>query len=88
MILDSENKNPEIEYPCEWFFKVIGTDVNKILDAFDEASMGLDYDVTPSNISRNGKYFSLNFKLEVPNETVRNIIYKKLSDNPYVKFVL
>jgi putative lipoic acid-binding regulatory protein len=88
MILESDSQKPKIEYPCEWGYKVIGTDVNKILAAIKEASMGLTYDVTPSNISKNGKYFSINFSLQVPNEVVRNLIYEKLDKNPEVKMVI
>ncbi len=88
MILDSDKQRPEIKYPCKWGYKVIGTDVDKILKAIEKASMGLTYDVTPSNISKNGKYFSINITLEVPNEAVRNLIYEKLSENPDVKMVI
>ena len=89
MILDSNNKQrPEIEYPCEWSYKVIGKDVDKILEAIEDAASGLKYDVTPSNISRNGNYFSLNFKVEVPSEVVRDFIYQKLESNSNIKVIL
>jgi putative lipoic acid-binding regulatory protein len=88
MILESDNQRPEIKYPCEWGYKVIGTDVNKILHAIEEASMGLTPDITPSNISKNGKYFSINFTVEVPNEVVRNLVYEKLKNNPEIKIVI
>jgi uncharacterized protein len=89
MILDSNNKQrPDIEYPCEWSYKVIGNNVEKILEAIEDASKGLNYDVTPSNISRNGNYFSLNFKVEVPSEVVRDLIYQKLGENSNIKMVL
>jgi uncharacterized protein len=89
MILDSNNgQRPDIEYPCEWSYKVIGKDVDKILEAIEDASGGLNYDVTPSNISRNGNYYSLNFKIEVPSETVRDIIYQKLGNNSDIKIIL
>ena len=87
MFLDS-NKRPDISYPCEWGYKVIGSDVDKILTAIEEAALGLDYNVTPSNISKNGKYYSLNFKLEVPNEVVRDLVYEKLQSHSDVRFVL
>lgn len=88
MYSDSNENRPEIKYPCEWDYKIIGTDVAKILEAIEEASCGLVYDVTPSNISRNGKYFSLNLRLTVPNETIRDIIYQKLDNKSFIKFVI
>ena len=88
MILESDSQRPEIKYPCKWGYKVIGTDVNKIIHAIEEASVGLVPDITPSNISKNGNYFSINFTLEVPNEVVRNLVYEKLSNNPEIKIVI
>lgn len=85
---EANERRPEITYPCEWAYKIIGTDVQQILDAIEDAVGGLNYDVTPSNISKNGNYFSLNMKLVVPNETVRDIIYQKLESNTYIKFVI
>ena len=88
MILDENSPRPEIEYPCQWAYKIIGTDVKQILLAIEEAVAGLTYDVTPSNISKNGNYFSLNLKLEVPSETVRNLVYQKFENHPGIKMVL
>ena len=86
MILDSNNR-PEITYPCEWSYKIIGNNIDKILEAIENAVSGLKYDVTPSNISKNGNYYSLNLKLTVPNEVVRDLIYQKLDSNDSVKIV-
>ncbi|MGA7720770.1 MAG: DUF493 domain-containing protein [Ignavibacteriaceae bacterium] len=88
MSLKDDYKYPEIQFPCEWSYKIIGLDVTKILAAIEEAVLGLSYDVTPSNISKNGKYFSLNLKLELPNEAVKNLIYEKLTQNTDIKFIL
>ena len=88
MILDENSPRPEIQYPCEWAYKIIGTDVNLILTAIEESALGMKYDVSPSNISRKGNYFSLNLKLEVPNEVIRNLIYEKLEKQPGIKMVL
>jgi putative lipoic acid-binding regulatory protein len=86
MILDSNNR-PEITYPCEWSYKIIGNNIDKILEAIENAVSGLKYDVTPSNISKNGNYYSLNLKLTVPNEVIRDLIYQKLDSCESVKIV-
>ncbi len=88
MILDSNSRRPEIEYPCEWSFKVIGSNVDRLLVAIEDAASGLNYDVTPSNVSKNHKYLSLNFRLVVPNEVVRDLVYSKLEQNHNVRMVL
>ena len=52
MILDSNSKRPELKYPCEWVYKVIGKDVDKLISAIETSSLELDYEVTPSNVSK------------------------------------
>ena len=86
MTSDSE-KRPEINYPCEWSYKIIGTNVDKILEAIESAVSGLKYDVTPSNISKKGNYYSLNLTLTVPNEVVRDLIFQKLDSSDSIKIV-
>jgi putative lipoic acid-binding regulatory protein len=88
MILDSNSERPELNYPCEWIYKVIGKDVDKLIAAIEHASLELDYEVTPSNVSRNENYFSLNFKVTVPSEVARDIIFQKLNNNKDVIMVL
>ncbi len=88
MILDSNSKRPELEYPCEWTYKVIGKDVDRLIDAIKASSLDLAYEVTPSNVSKNEKYFSLNFKIIVPSEAARDLIFQNLKDNNDVIMVL
>jgi putative lipoic acid-binding regulatory protein len=88
MILDSNSERPELNYPCEWIYKVIGKDVNKLIAAIEQSSLELEYDITPSNISKNENYISLNFKVTVPSEAARDIIYQKLNNNKDVIMVL
>ena len=73
MMINHNNERPKIDYPCEWEYKVIGANVDNIIKVIEEAAKGLNYAITPSNVSKNEKYFSLNFKVEVPNEVVRVI---------------
>ena len=82
------DRKPEIEYPTQWQYKIIGSDVDEMLVAVDESIKGLDYQVAPSNVSSNEKYFSLNITLIVPSEQVRDIIFQKLSNHSAIKFVI
>ena len=88
MILDSNSKKPNIEYPCDWHYKVIGTDTDEMIKAIELAVKGLDYKITSSNISSKGNYFSLNLKVFVTSEVLRDIIFAKLKDNEFIKMVL
>jgi putative lipoic acid-binding regulatory protein len=62
--------------------------VDEMLSAVEHSIIGLDYEVSPSNISSNGKYFSLNVTLVVPSEVVRDLIFQNLSKHPAIKIVI
>lgn len=88
MLLDESSKRPEIEYPCNWDYKIIGTDVNEMIKVIEEAVGDLSYEISPSNISKKGNYFSLNLTVFVPSEIVRDIIFQKVSSSTFVKIVI
>ena len=88
MILDSNSKQPIIEYPTKWDYKVIGEDIDRLLKAIEETVTGLEYEITPSNISKGGKYFSLNLTVVVLSEVMRNRVFRDLDDHPNVKIVI
>ncbi len=88
MMNDSEKRKPVIEYPTKWGYKVIGTDVDKLLKAVEDATPGLKYEVTPSNISKGEKYYSLNVSVLVPSEVVRDLVFQKLSEHTDIKMVI
>ena len=87
-MIQTKNKNrPEIEYPTDWHYKIIGDNVDRMLATINEISELYNSDLTPSNISRKGKYVSLNLTVLVENEIVRNNIYARLQSNPSIKIV-
>lgn len=88
MLLDENSKRPEIEYPCNWDYKIIGTDVSEMIKIIEEAVGDLSYEISPSNISKKGNYFSLNLTVSVPSEIVRDIIFQKISSSSFVKIVI
>jgi len=81
-------RKPDIEYPTKWQYKIIGSDVEEMLSAVEESIKGLNYEVAPSNVSKNEKYFSLNVSLIVPSEVVRDIIFQNLAKHPAIKIVI
>lgn len=87
-MMESGNRRPEIHYPCRWEYKIIGTDVNKILSAVENCVLGLEYSVSPSNVSRNGIYYSFNISVMVPNEVVRDLVFEKLQKSEHINFVI
>lgn len=86
--MNLDKRKPDIDYPTEWQYKIIGSDVNEMLSAVAESIKGLDYEISPSNVSKNEKYFSLNVSLIVPSEVVRDIIFQNLAKHPAIKIVI
>ena len=79
MMNDPKKNKHVIEYPTKWEYKIIGNDVDKLLKAVEGAVPGLEYEITPSNISKNEKYYSLNVTVVVSSEVVRDLVFQKLS---------
>lgn len=86
--MNSDSERLNIKYPCKWQYKIIGKSVEDMISAVEDIVADLEYDITPSNISSNEKYYSLNLHILVPSEIIRNIIYQKLTQKEAIKFVL
>jgi putative lipoic acid-binding regulatory protein len=89
VILDNFNQNrPEIEYPCEWKYKIISQTADDAVEAAEDAAKGFKYEITSSNISKKGKYVSINLAVEVETEAERNLIFGKLEADDKVIMVI
>lgn len=88
MILDDNSGKPVVEYPCEWNYKIIGDNLEKMLNTIDDIIEGLAADLSPSNISRKGKYYSLKLVVSVNTQEERDSIYQSLQLCPSIKIVL
>ena len=88
MILNSGNQKAEIEYPCEWHYKIIGDNVDLMLKVIKKAVKGMTHDLQASNISKKGKYKSLSLKVTVNDEAERDMIYGMLTKEKSIKMVL
>jgi putative lipoic acid-binding regulatory protein len=89
-------RQPEIQYPCPWSYKVIGTDEEDVRRAvkitlavcLDPDSGDRPYELGLSRQSRHGSYVSLNLTLEVRSEAERNALFAGLADCPEVRMVI
>jgi len=84
----SHNHKPEIRYPCEWEYKIIGAGEDLIREAIRDVVQERTCVVSFSNRSRQGKYVCLNLELIVLNEGDRTSIYESLKEHPSVRMVL
>lgn len=78
----------ELEYPCDWRYKVIGETQEALEMAIHAIILEREHRLTYSNASRSGKYISLNLDLLVQNEEERQFIYEALKAHQHVKMVL
>lgn len=81
-------KKLEIEYPCDWTFKIIGQDEELLRKAAMSSLQSRIYIINKSNASSGGKYISLNLVVTVKDEIDRNEIFNGLQNDSAVKLVL
>lgn len=79
---------PEIEYPCEWTYKIIGTNAKSIRDLVDECLKKKKYSLSNSNKSSSGKYVSMSLKTIVADQAARDHVYSFLKDKTDIKMVM
>ena len=80
--------HPNIEYPCQWSYRVIGTSEYELRQAASECIDVPEVDISLSNHSAKGTYISLNIAVQVQSELMRDCFFMALKDHPAVKFIL
>ena len=85
VIINESTQKLELEYPCNWLYKIVAHERAGIEIAALEI-MGVTCSLTPSNTSRGGKYISMNLELLVHNEDERTYFYETLKPTPTSKW--
>jgi len=89
VILDGNScEKPEIEYPCEWGYKIIGTDKSALQAVIFDVVGERAYKTKNGNTSSKGKFHSLNMTCRVESQEDRDKIFKAFSDHSDVKMVI
>ncbi len=90
MILNGNDALPKLEltYPCAWRYKLVGEGDTLIFTAVCDVISEKEHTLIPSNVSKNGRYLSMNLDLLVMNEDERTFIYEALKAHPHIKMVL
>ena len=89
MILDDKTKaKPNIEYPCEWGFKLIGRDKKKLQECVSNIMRDKNYKCRDGNISKNGKFVSFNTSCIVSSKEERDRIFKAFQEHNDIKMVI
>ena len=89
MILDGNTcAKPDIEYPCEWGYKIIGTNKAALEACIFEIVGKRAYKTKGGNTSSKGKFHSLNMTCKVESQKDRDEVFKAFSDHKDVKMVI
>lgn len=79
---------PEIIYPCEWSYRIVGSSEEEIRDGVKAILKDKMYAIEVSNKSGKGTYISLRLVTEVANEAERVTIFEAIKGLDIVKMVL
>lgn len=82
------NKQPNIDYPCRWVFKLFGKDMDLLREAVGRIMPAESYSLTLSRSSRHDKYHCMNLELTVVSDEDRHSIYEALTSHPDILLVL
>ena len=79
---------PEIEYPCPWSFRILGTSEEIVRTVIAEIVGDEAHELHFSNTSSGGKYVALRLELEVRDEVHRLELYRRLAARNSIVAVL
>ncbi|MHC4958165.1 MAG: HP0495 family protein [Planctomycetota bacterium] len=82
------DQTPEIEYPCAWSYRLIGDSEPNMRGVVGRILGESEYELVVSRESRTGKYVSLKLTVVVQNDVQRLMLYRRLSQDPVVRYVL
>ena len=92
LVLDAATKTrPDIEYPTNWGFKIIGRDkeaLEKCIKHIMKETGDKEHVCTLGNQSKTGKFHSYNASCTVDTEEERNKIFKYFEDHDDVDMVI
>ncbi len=89
MILDDKTQEkPEINYPTQWGFKLIGRNKEALHNAIKEVMGDKKHLSAAGNASKTGKFHSYNASCEVEDEAERDRIFKAFQDHDDVDMVI
>ena len=89
MILDGNScERPDIEYPCDWGYKLIGTNKAELEACIFDIVGERAYTTKGGNTSSKGKFHSINMKCRVESQKDRDEIFQAFSEHSVVKMVI
>jgi putative lipoic acid-binding regulatory protein len=87
-MIDLNEHKLELDYPCNWTYKLVIRHEQNIKKIIKEVLDQREHGVKPSKISNKGKFKSYTLDLIVENEEDRKELYQILGDHEHIKMVL
>lgn len=81
-------KKPVIHYPCQWEYRIIGADPERMRLAVADILGNEDYSLQEANWSRQRRWLSMSLELVVINEAHRYEVHRALREHPDIRMVL
>jgi putative lipoic acid-binding regulatory protein len=89
VLLDGNScEKPQIDYPCKWGYKIIGTDKLKLEACIFEVMGERNYKTPSNNSSSKGKFHALSTACQVESQEDRDSIFKAFQNHEAVKMVI
>jgi putative lipoic acid-binding regulatory protein len=79
---------PEIKYPTNWGYKVIGEDKTKVHEAIKSIVCNKDHSICESKKSKTGKYTSYSVEILVFSDDERVYFFEEFRKHIEIKFVV
>lgn len=77
----------ELQFPRVWEYRLIASSKKELEEAIFEI-IDKEYEIEDSNRSKNGKYISVNLKIEVLSKKEMIDIFEKFNAHSYIKYVI
>ncbi len=87
-MIDLNQHKLELDYPCNWEYKLVIRHEQDIQEIINEVIEDRHHGIKPSKVSSKGKFKSYTLEMMVHNEEDRKAIYKILSDHEHIKMVV
>jgi hypothetical protein len=87
-MMNTSGCKPDIQYPCQWQFRLIGEERAAIIKAVGAVVDLAACAISEGNASSGGRYLSLNVETTVHDEGERLRLYRLFAADPAIRVVL
>ncbi|WP_420207927.1 YbeD family protein [Candidatus Electronema sp. JC] len=85
---DKQGRTAQIDYPCVWQYKLIGSDQEAMRAAVSALLGDAPYSFSESRRSSAGRYLCMNLEVAVESDEQRQAVFQHLAGHPAVRLLL